>query len=148
MIDRFEMFTVLTSKINRCIKRIKSEEMGEFELKSLHVSCLYYLYKKHGLTAKELQDICGEDKAQISRSLEYLEEKCYIQCNSSLKKRYKSTLYLTEKGMQLGKIISNKIEAILEKVSGELKEEERDVLYHCLNVINNNLHNLCKEYGE
>lgn len=68
--NRFKMFTVLNSKINRCIRRIKTEEMAEFDLRSTHVSCLYYLYAENTLTAKELCDICDEDKAAISRSLE------------------------------------------------------------------------------
>ena len=56
MQDRFETFTVLIDKVKRCIRRIKTEEMSEYNLKSPHVSCLYYLYrhKDEPLTAKEL----------------------------------------------------------------------------------------------
>ena len=43
MEERFGTFTILISKISRSIKRIKSEEMAEFQLKGPHVSCLYYL---------------------------------------------------------------------------------------------------------
>ena len=53
MEERFETFTLLISKLNRSIKRIKSEEMDEFNLKSPHVSCLYYIYKMGALTADE-----------------------------------------------------------------------------------------------
>ena len=87
MQERFKTFTVLISKINRSIKKIKTEEMDEFNLKSHHVSCLYYLYKSNSLTAKELCDICAEDKAALSRSLEDLERNGYIECDSNLKKR-------------------------------------------------------------
>lgn len=45
MEGRFETFTVLISSINRCIKKIKAEEMAECDLKSIHVSCLY-LWKR------------------------------------------------------------------------------------------------------
>ena len=71
MQERFQTFTVLITKLNRCIRKIKTEEMAEFDLKSPHVSCLYYLYKADSLTAKELCDICEEDKANISRSFIY-----------------------------------------------------------------------------
>ena len=43
MEERFETFTILIARISRSIKRIKSEEMADFELKGPHVSCLYYL---------------------------------------------------------------------------------------------------------
>ena len=45
MIERFETFTVLITKISRSIRKIKTEEMAKFNLKSPHVSCLYYLFK-------------------------------------------------------------------------------------------------------
>ena len=43
MEERYKSFTVLISGISRSIRRIKTEEMAEFNLKSPHVSCLYYL---------------------------------------------------------------------------------------------------------
>ena len=77
MQQRFETFTVLISGINRNIRRIKTEEMEEFDLKSHHVSCIYYLYMQDGLTARELCDLCEEDKANISRALDFLEKQGY-----------------------------------------------------------------------
>jgi len=46
MNNRFETFTLLITSINRSIRRIKTETMARYELKSPHVSCLYYLYKQ------------------------------------------------------------------------------------------------------
>ena len=86
MMERFETFTLLISQISRSIRKIKTEEMAEFKLKSPHVSCLYYLYKEKTLTAKELCDICDEDKAAISRSLLYLEKEKGFHKNNLLKK--------------------------------------------------------------
>ena len=43
MQDRFEAFTVLIAKISRSIRRIKADEMAEYDLKATHVNCLYYL---------------------------------------------------------------------------------------------------------
>ena len=54
----FRAFTVLIAKLSRSIRRIKSEEMAEFQLKGPHVSCLYYLYRTDGLTAAELSEQC------------------------------------------------------------------------------------------
>ena len=69
MNDRFETFTVLISSVSRSIRRIKTETMAEYNLKSPHVSCLYYLYKRPGMTAAELCELCEEDKAAASRSI-------------------------------------------------------------------------------
>ena len=97
MKDRFETFTVLINDISRSIHKLKMAEMAEFSLRSSHVSCLYYLYKQTSLTAKALCDICSEDKANISRSVKYLEEKGYLVCESKRAKRYQSPLMLTER---------------------------------------------------
>ena len=67
MEERFETFTVLIARISRSIKRIKAEEMADFELKGPHVSCLYYLSQQDSMTASELCERCDEDKAAISR---------------------------------------------------------------------------------
>lgn len=146
MEERFEMFTVLIAKGSRYIKRIKTEEMAEFDLKTPHVSCIYYLYKKEMLTSKELCDICEEDKASISRSLEYLETNGYIKCLDQAKKRYKSHLVLTEKGKVVGKKVEEKIDNILVEASKGLSEENRKIFYESFALICNNLQNIYDNY--
>jgi DNA-binding MarR family transcriptional regulator len=75
MIERFETFTVLINRISRNIRKIKNQEMAEYKLRSVHISCLYYLYKEAQLLSTDLCERCEEDKATISRALEYLEVK-------------------------------------------------------------------------
>ena len=147
MAERFEMFTVLIAKASRYIKRLKTEEMSEFNLKTPHVSCIYYLYKKEKLTSKELCDICEEDKASISRSIEYLEKNGYIRCLDQAKKRYKSPLVLTEKGLEVGKKIEEKIDNILAKSSEGLSEKEREIFYKSFGIICDNLQKIYDNYG-
>ena len=139
MEERFKTFTVLIAKINRNIRKIKNQEMVEYGLRSAHISCLYYLYTADTLTAKELCELCEEDKATISRALVYLEENGFITCESKLAKRYKSPLLLTEKGRAAGMEITHKINSVLEEISIGLSEEERTEFYRCLNIISNSL---------
>ena len=145
---RFERFTVLIAKIHRCIYKIKTEEMAEFNLKSSHVSCLYYLYKENGLTAKELCDVCGEDKANISRAVKYLEGNGYVYCDSALQKRYQSVLRLTERGKEVGKHVAEKIDNVLFSASEGLNEADRVIMYKSLALVCDNLEKICKNYGE
>lgn len=135
MRERFETFTVLIAKINRNIRKIKNQEMADYHLKSPHISCLYYLYSAEPLTATDLAERCEEDKATISRSLDYLEENGYLTCKATSAKRYKSPLLLTEKGRDIGKKISDKIEEVLDEVSVGLTEEERLAFYRSLTII-------------
>lgn len=145
MEKRFETFTTLISNINKCIRKIKIEEMSEYKFKNSHVSCLYYLYQNNTLTAKELSDLCDEDKASISRSLDYLETNGYLICDSNLKKRYKSPLSLTKKGTKVGKEIASKIDIVLNIASNGLSDKERLILYKSLTLINDNLKKYIKK---
>ena len=146
MQERFNTFTVLIAKINRTIRRIKTEEMAGFDLKSTHVSCLYYLYINEALTTKELCDICMEDKASVSRSIEYLENKGYLKPAEKESKRYKRLLELTEKGKEIGKKLFEKINEILDQSSEGISEDVRQTMYRSLESISENLQKICDKY--
>lgn len=146
MVQRFETFTVLIAKISRNIRKIKSHEMAEYNLRSTHVSCLYYLYITEGLTATELCERCEEDKATISRTLAYLEKNGYLTRESRNAKRYKTPYILTPKGKEVGEKISNKIALVLDELSVGLTEEERTVFYRCLSIISNSLESAANAY--
>lgn len=145
MQERFETFTVLINRISRNIRKIKNQEMEEYNLRSVHVSCLYYLYSVEGVTATDLCERCEEDKATISRALEYLESNGYITCESRSAKRYKSPLLLTEKGNEVGKKIADKVNGILDAISGGLTEEERVAFYRSLSIISESLETISKK---
>ena len=139
MEERFELFTALITKISRNIKKLKNLEVEEYGLRSPHVSCLYYLYISDGMTATELCEKCEDDKATISRSLDYLETNGFLVCESKSAKRYKSPLHLTEQGREIGRKVSEKVDRVLDEVSAVLTEEERIAFYRSLAIISDSL---------
>lgn len=139
MQERFETFTVLINRISRNIKKIKNQEMTEYNLRSAHVSCLYYIYNLNAATATDLCEHCEEDKATISRALDYLDANGYITREVESAKRYKSPLLLTDKGKEAGKKITDKISDILNAISESLTEEERVAFYRSLAIISDSL---------
>jgi DNA-binding MarR family transcriptional regulator len=148
MKERFETFTVLINRISRNIRKIKNQEMADYNLRSAHVSCLYYIYRAETITATELCEKCEEDKATISRALDYLEKNEFITCLSPNTKRYKSPLVLTEKGSIVGKKIADKIDGVLDQISVGLTEEERQSFYRYLSIISNSLEVIANKEGE
>ncbi len=137
--ERFETFTVLINRISRNIRKIKNQEMAEYNLRSAHVSCLYYIYSLKNATATDLCERCEEDKATISRALDYLESGGYITRETENAKRYKSPLKLTVKGFEVGKKISDKIIGVLDAISDGLTEQQRVEFYHSLSVVSKSL---------
>ena len=148
MMDRFSTFTVLVDRLKRVIRKIKTEEVAEFDLKSPHVSCLYYLQRYGTMTSKELAEICDEDKAAVSRSLDYLESNGYVLCKSDMPKRYKSPFILTEKGKEVAALIVAKIDRVLDLSSIGLTEEERETVYRGLAIIAENLERIYNTHEE
>lgn len=144
MQERFEIFTVLINRISRNIKKIKNQEMAEYNLRSAHVSCLYYIYTLKGATATDLCERCEEDKATISRALDYLDANGYITREVESTKRYKNPLLLTDKGNEVGKKIADKISGVLDTISVCLTEEERIAFYRSLSIISDSLEAVSK----
>lgn len=137
MFDRFETFITNMNQINRSIQMIKNREMEKYGLKGTHVMCLYQL-KQHpeGLTATELATLCGEDKAAISRGLSKLEcEEMISFTDIAGKKRYRTTITLTEQGIQVCDQMSQKIEELLDIENYEISEEERENFYRVFTSI-------------
>ncbi len=146
MNERFETFTVLMTKISRNIRKIKAGVMSEFDLKSAHVSCVYYLYKSGPLTATELCEACEEDKAAVSRSIDYLEKNGYIVCDSETAKRYKTPLRLTDKGNEIGRRLADRVDSVLDEVGAEMGDEMRKTMYESLSIVCEDLQTISQRY--
>lgn len=144
MNERFETFTVLINRISRNIRKIEIQSMSEYDFRSSHCSCLYYLFTLGSMTAVELCEHCEEDKATISRAVSYLEEKGYLSCDSKSAKRYKSPLSLTEKGMEAGKHMAMKLEKVLAESNSGMTIEELSAFYRSLSIISKNLESIAK----
>ena len=73
-----------------------------------------------------------------------LEENGFVTCETQNAKRYKSPLLLTDKGLDAGKKISYKINAVLDAISGGLSDEERVAFYRSLSIISQSLEAVSK----
>ena len=101
------------------------------------MTCLFYIYTYGGgKTATELCKLSGEDKAAISRAIEYLENCGYIQTSE---KSYRRPLMLTEKGEEAAKIIADRVNSYVVSASGGLTSDEMKIFYKALSEIENNL---------
>ena len=141
MENRFETFTSFIQQINRSIQRIKSMEMTEFGLKGIHALCLFHLYRAPGrLTQAELTKLCAEDKATVSRALsELLDRGFVVDTQPGQAKKYNARLLLTDAGCTIAEQVERRVDRAVELASAGLTNEEREILYHCLQTVNENL---------
>jgi len=142
MLNRFQSFVTGITTCYKSIQRIKAAEMTELGLKGTHVMCLFFLHHNaEALTAAQLCQLCGEDKAAISRTLVTLQEQGYIETDA---KKYRSHIRLTDSGVDIAKAMDHLIEQWVGAGGLGISEQERDTFYHVLDVISSNLYNSTK----
>lgn len=141
MVQRFETFVSEITKIYRSIQKIKIQEMADFGLKGTHVMCLFYLQQhEEGLTATQLAQCCGEDKAAISRALKELSEKGLIHYHEIPgQRRYRSLITLTERGNEVTLSMNKKIRTMVDLGAQGFSAKDRQIFYRVLVQISNNL---------
>ena len=137
MKDRYLRFTNLIIDITRKINRVTSEALSAFGAKRSYAYPIYLIYRNGPLTAARLCRLCGDDKANVSRTLKSLEEDCLIV----REKRGQSHVrfMLTEDGMRLGKYLSDRISDAVDAVVAGVSESDIDAMYRALEGISSNL---------
>lgn len=141
MIKRFDAFVSGITTCYKSIQKIKLIEMTEFGLKGAHTMCIFYLHHNpEGLTASQLCNLCSEDKAAISRTLNELIDKKFVYTESSdQKKKYRAIMHLTESGLEVANKVDLLVAQWVEAGGVGLNEEERNTFYYALNLISENL---------
>lgn len=152
MNKRFREFSLLITNAGRAINKIKNIEMKRYGLKGSQVNCLFYLYNKQQMTASGLCSICDEDKGAVSRTLKELEEMGYIECKKDAsKKKYNAVLQLTVKGQKIAKLITEKIDDIINYDKNYITDKELSDFYKTFYKIYENLKKFsenCEENNE
>ena len=140
MIDRFELFTTTITQIYKNLQRIKMQEMSGFELRGTYVMCMFELNRNpEGLTITQLSQLCGEDKAAISRTISELVKRGLVTGNND--KKYRAPLVLTKEGQEPAAKIDALASTAVAAGSNGLTLEEVKIFYKALTTISDNLNN-------
>ena len=140
MIDRFERFSLAIFEISYCWHKLAAEEMAKYGLKGPHAIYLLMLRRsEQSLTAAQLCELCGRDKADVSRAIAVLEQKGYIYKEAG---RYRAKLYLTEQGKQMAQYVRDIAQRAVTVAGGDISDEDRAVLYGALESIAGKLQEL------
>lgn len=146
MLDRFERFSFAISEISRCWRKLASEELAKYGLKSPHATYLTTMYKyTEGITVPQLCEVCGKDKSDASRMLAILEEKGLVEKQVVDGSLYRGLLLLTDKGKVAAEQICKRASRAVEVAGKDLTDETRETFYKALESITSNLRELSKE---
>lgn len=143
MIERFARFSLAIAEISRCWHKIASDEMEKYGLKGSHAVYLTTLDRyPEGITAARLGELCGKDKADVSRMMSIMEKKALVVREGS---SYRALLKLTAEGLAAAEHVRRRATVAVENASRGLSDERRAVFYEVLELIASNLQNICEE---
>ena len=143
MKDRYLRFTGLLVDITRKINRATAEALSVFGVKRSYAYPIYLLYKNGPLTAARLCRLCGDDKANVSRTLKSLEED-FLVVKEKRGQSHKRFL-LTEDGIKLGKYLCDRVSDAVDTAALGIIEDDVEAMYRALEGISENLSRLLGE---
>lgn len=143
MVERFGRFSFAIFEITRYWHKLASDEMAKYGLKGPHATYLTTLYGfKDGITAPKLCELCGKDKADVSRMMSIMEKKGLVVKESVGKNMYRGLLKLTEKGRLAAEAVRERVSLAVDLAGKGLSAEDRESFYKSLELISNNLRTL------
>lgn len=146
MIDRFERFSFAISEINKCWRKLASEELAKYGLKSPHARYLTTMYKyPSGIAVPEFCQVSGKDKSDASRMIAILEKKGLAQKKVAHGSLYRGLWVLTDEGKKAARQVSLRASRAVEIAGKGLDEQTRTIFYKALDSITTNLIELCNE---
>lgn len=146
MLDRFERFSFAISEISRCWRKLASEELAKYGLKSPHATYLTTMYKyPDGITVPQFCEVSGKDKSDASRMIAILEEKGLSRKKVVGGSLYRGLWVLTEEGRAAAEQVSHRAGRAVELAGKDLSDETREMFYQALASITANLSKLSKE---
>lgn len=146
MLKRFARFSMAIAEIDRCWHKLAAEEMAKYELNSSHSVYLTTLHNyEDGITAAKLGELCGKDKADVSRMVAILEKKGLVRKESVGGNLYRAKLRLTEEGKQAAEHVQQRAALAVELAGAGMTDGDREIFYRCLENIAANLQTLSKE---
>ncbi len=144
MIERFERFSFAISEISKYWHKLTADEMEKYGLKGTHSVYLLTMarFSGEGLTAPQICEYCGRDKADVSRMMSIMEQKGLVQKESVHQNMYRSVFRLTEEGLKAAEQVKLRASKAVELAGKDLSEENRVIFYEALDCIMTNLREL------
>ncbi len=142
--SRFEQFTVSIFSITHYWNKIATEEMREHGLKGAYALYLLILDTAGSdITAARLCEMTQRDKADVSRAVSLFQEKGFVEAYGE--NRYRAPIKLTDKGKSIAAKIREKADSALQTAGAGLSDEMRSNMYKALEIISENLREMCDD---
>lgn len=134
MIERFEKFSFNIFSIYHYLHKIMAEEMKSYGLKGPYAIYLIAISRNEpGITSAKLAEICGRNKADVSRAISDFEKNGLIVRSGET--AYNAAITLTESGKKIATDLAKKAMDAVYVVGGDICDEDREKFYISLQSI-------------
>ena len=146
MLNRFEQFTSAISALCRDVQKIERDEMEKQGLRGAFAQYLLAISRyPEGITASALCEVCDKDKAAVSRIIGEMESKGLLQKINDGTSQYRARISLTPAGEKAAAFVRERASAAVELAGSGLSDEDRKAFYKTLELISENLQDICKK---
>ncbi len=144
MLTRYSRFTYIISEISKNLHKVSHSEMQRFGLHGSYAKYVLALYRSGAMTAAQLSEVCDRNKADVSRAIVVLENENVVK-KLDTGTHYRVKIELTERGLELGCALSERLRLVLENVSGDIPRESLEQFYDTLEIIAKNLERISND---
>lgn len=130
---------MLTNNTNKKLIHYLNFKLEEFHLTTEQWAVLFQLSKQNKISQKQLAEVCGKDQSTLTRILDILERKSFIERHSSREDRRSFVIHITEDGVVLSKKVAPFLKNIFKKLLKNIPKEELKIFREVLLQINENL---------
>ena len=143
--ERFFRFSIAMEAIIKKLQKFKNSRVSSYGLHSMHVMFLCSLYRsENGMTAGELAQSCGVDKAFISRTAGDLRKKGYVDFTEGEGRQYKKRMVLTSDGLEVMKKITHIVEETVDRATEGISPEQFEIFYNVMEKLDGNLSSIAE----
>jgi len=128
-------FIMLNNKIYRNTQIYLDKVLKKYELTSGALPYLFTLEKNEGISQNRISKEIGHDKAMSARTITKLIDLDYVYKKADDRDNRAYRLYLTEKSWQTIPEIRKEIETLINLITENLSEEEKEISNRALSKI-------------
>ncbi len=132
----------LTNKINKKLIHYLNSRLMKFNLTTEQWAVLMRLSKQNKISQKHLAEVSGKDQSTLTRIIDILERKDFIERHPSKEDRRSIFIYITEAGLSTCKEVAPFLEEIFNDVLKGISYEKLKIFNGVFLQIDGNIDNL------
>lgn len=133
---------MLTSKTTKKLMHYLNSNLEKFHLTTEQWLVLLKLSNQNKISQKLLAELSGKDQSTLTRILDILERKNFIERHPSKEDRRSFVIHITEEGLGISKEVAPFLEEIFKDILKGISHEKLTIYIEVLLQIDENITNL------